>query len=213
MCFSTALCDTCSAPLWRSGAARNHSHDPGADEVDDREHRDGAYDRLQHPGVVLGGLPVLPEQIAGQYEREVPDQAAGEWCRRGRSHRHPLHAGRDGDQAAEERDHPAVDDRLDAVTGEPLLGLLQIGDLDERQPGGQRQRAVPADQGAEVLLHDPPTTEPRVVQKIAFSRFMSPCEAVKPASGAITSVGNGGKTNLRATAIPAPGAPSVSVMP
>jgi hypothetical protein len=51
-----------------------------------------------------------------------------------------------------------------------------------------------------------------VVQTIAASRLMFPWLAVNPASGRITSLGIGGNRFSSATATPAPGAPSVSMI-
>ena len=57
-----------------------------------------------------------------------------------------------------------------------------------------------------------PTTDPAVVQAIAATRLMSPWLAVNPARGRITSLGIGGNRFSSATASPAPGAPSVSMI-
>ena len=56
-----------------------------------------------------------------------------------------------------------------------------------------------------------PMTEPAVVHSSAANRFICPVLAANPASGRMTSLGRGGKRFSRAMAMPAPGAPSVSM--
>lgn len=58
-----------------------------------------------------------------------------------------------------------------------------------------------------------PVTEPMVVHRSAAKRSIRPVAEAKPARGRMTSLGSGGKRFSRATAMPAPGAPSVSMSP
>src|SRR5690606_28281630 len=124
--------------------AAAHVADADHDEPDDRdEHRH--HDGLGHVAhVLLDQVPALAEQVAGHHEDRVPDEAA----QRGQTEEdrdgHPLDARRDRDEAAEDRDHPAEEHGLGAVLGEPLLGLVDVGDLHQRNLGGERAEPLAA---------------------------------------------------------------------
>src|SRR5699024_11168297 len=121
------------------------------DEGDHRDHNRDDHDILEDPGVLLDFVPPLAEAITGNDEYGVPDQAPSGRQRQERDDPHAFEPRRDGDQATEDRDHPAEEDRLATVSGEPGLGAVDIVELDERKPVDDGAEPVAADQRTDVV--------------------------------------------------------------
>jgi len=89
--------------------------------------------------------------VAREDERRVPQGAAERGQGQEHRQRHAFDTGGDRDQAAEDGDHAAEEHRLGAVPQEPGLGALDVTRLDERQPGREGHRAVPAEERADAV--------------------------------------------------------------
>lgn len=141
--------------LYESKRSRNSHRPPTAyahhDERRDRHHDGDDHDVLEDARVLLDLVPPLTESVAGDHEDGVPDQAPRSGQRQERHEAHPLQPRRDRDQAAKDRDHPAKEDGLAAVAGEPRLGPVDVVQLHQRQPVDDGPQSLPADQEADVV--------------------------------------------------------------
>ncbi|MPM47945.1 hypothetical protein SDC9_94666 [bioreactor metagenome] len=94
-------------------------------------------------------MPVVTQGVAGEDQDGVPDQAAERGEGAERQQRHPVDAGRDGDQRAYARDQPADQDGDRSVPGEPVDGRVDVVSVDQRHPLGDPAQPVGPDGSAE----------------------------------------------------------------
>ena len=128
--------------------------------------------------------------------------------------RHALDAGRYGDQAAEDRDHPAEEHRLGAVPQEPRLGPVDVGDLDQRQPCRRSRPSGPgraARRPRTARARRPPNRPWSTAARRAGSSARCSRRTRRAAgSPRWAAAGTGSPARWRA---PAPGAPRASMRP
>src|SRR5438045_1104150 len=150
---SEAYCAlTSTSGIWGT-AAQSRRADPADYEIRHDQHDRGGNGVLDEAEVAMEALPARPEAPASPGKTEAPGNATEERENGEARDRHSRNPGRDRDERADDRRHPAEEDRGVPVALEPAVGSIELRGCQMQPP------AVALEVRPAAVVPDPPAQQ------------------------------------------------------